>query len=274
MGCVLPGFVIGLHSRSEPLKRPRGTEDGSAAARGRVALVDDEPLFRQALSQSLAEAGFEVAEFESGQTMLAYLNADNEVHLIILDWKMPLMNGIDVLKQLRQDGYETPVIFLTGLSHAIYEEAALAGGAVDFIGKSRGFAILLKRAELSLRRARTRERRAAKAAATTATGSLKVGDLDLFPEANRAVWKGKAIKLTLSEFQMVRLMAEHAGDHIPYQQLYKVVLAKHTSSSDEKTDLEANVRTFIKRIRRGFVEIDAGFDRIENYAKFGYRWRR
>ena len=63
------------------------------------------------------------------------------------------MSGIDVLKQLRHDGCKTPIIFLTGLSDASYEEAALIGGAVDFIEKSRGFAILLKRAELSLKHA-------------------------------------------------------------------------------------------------------------------------
>jgi two-component system response regulator ChvI len=269
----LPELVADVQSKPERL-RPRGA--GSAAigtSRGHIALVDDEPLFRQALCQNLAEAGFETTEFECGQTMLAHLKTDNAVDLVILDWKMPKMNGIDVLKHLRHDGYEMPVIFLTGLSHAIYEEAALTGGAVDFIEKSRGFAILLRRAELSLKRSLSRKRRLGKAVDVTATGNLRVGDLDLFLDANRATWKGEEIKLTVSEFQMVRLMVERAGQHVPYNQLYDVVLGKRSSAGGEKADFETNVRTFIKRIRRGFVDIDADFDRIENYAKFGYRWR-
>ena len=195
-----------------------------------------------------------------------------EVDLVILDWKMPKMNGNDVLKQLRREGYEVPVIFLTGLSQPIYEEAALTGGAVDFIEKSRGFAILLKRAELRLKRARSRQRGLGKAVDIAATGNRRIGDLDLFLDTNRATWKGEEIKLTASEFQMVRLLAERAGQHVPYSQLYGMVLGKHLSTG-EKTDFETNVRTFIKRIRRGFTDTDPSFDRIENYAKFGYRWR-
>ena len=63
---------------------------------------------------------------------------------------MPKMDGIDVLRQLRASGIEVPVIFLTVLSDQIYEEAALAGGAVDFVEKSRSLPILLKRMQLIL----------------------------------------------------------------------------------------------------------------------------
>ena len=94
------------------------------------------------------------------------------------------------------------------------------------------------------------------------------------PDANVAFWKGKKVCLTVNECKMVRLMAERAGDHVPYDQLYAVVPSKHSATDVEKAAIKMNVRTFIKRIRRGFVDIDPGFDQIENYAKFGYRWRK
>jgi two-component system response regulator ChvI len=269
--------VLARDIRSKPvLPRRTGEAENMAASalRGRVILVDDEPLFRQALCENLADAGFETVEFECGPSMLEHLKTNSTVDLIILDWKMPKMNGIDVLKHLRRDGYTMPVIFLTGLSHAAYEEAALTGGAVDFIEKSRGFAILLKRAELSLKRARSREKRFGATMDEAATGTLKIGHLALSLDTNTASWKGNEVSLTASEFKMVRLMAERAGDHVPYGQLYDVVLSKHSTTDGEKADIEMNVRTFIKRIRRGFVDVDACFDCIENYAKFGYRWRK
>ncbi len=63
--------------------------------------------------------------------------------IILLDWKMPHMTGIEVLRELRQRQVEVPVVFLTVLSDQFYEEAGLIEGAVDFVEKSRGFAILL-----------------------------------------------------------------------------------------------------------------------------------
>ncbi len=68
--------------------------------------------------------------------------------MILLDWRMPQLAGIDVLRRLRRSGITIPVIFLTVLSDDIYEEAALAGGAVDFIDKSRRLPILIKRLQL------------------------------------------------------------------------------------------------------------------------------
>jgi two-component system response regulator ChvI len=270
----LPGLAASDQDRQVLTKRARAVEGaGNAGPRGRVVLVDDEPLFRQALGQNLVDAGFDILEFDSGQKMLAQLKDGCEADLVILDWRMPEMNGIDVLKRLRDGGYEMPVMFLTGHSHVVYEEAALSLGAVDFIEKTRGFGILLRRAELSLKRARARRRQTNGGVSAAASGTLKFGDLDLLLDVNCARWKGQAVKLTLSEFKMVRLMAENAGQHVPYQQLYDLVPGKRSAADLQKGNFETNVRTFIKRIRRSFTDIDINFDRIENYAKFGYRWR-
>ncbi|HLS69964.1 MAG TPA: response regulator, partial [Kiloniellales bacterium] len=116
----------------------------------RIAVVDDDPLFRETLTENLTDADFAVEAFDGGEPFFSWLNDGGEVDLVLLDWRMPDVNGIEVLRRLREDGSEVPVIFLTVLSEQIYEEAALHSGAVDFVEKSRSFAILRKRIDLIL----------------------------------------------------------------------------------------------------------------------------
>ena len=117
----------------------------------RVLVVDDDAFFLESLAQNLADAGFQVETAADGESALSQMsNAANAADLVILDWKMPGLTGIEVLRRVRQGGVETPVIFLTTLTDQIYEESALASGAVDFVEKSRSFVILLKRIDLIL----------------------------------------------------------------------------------------------------------------------------
>src|SRR5215469_15854122 len=113
-----------------------------------LLLVDDDDLFRESLGLNLIDEGYEVTSFANGAEALAYLEQGGGADVMLLDWRMPQLTGIEVLRNLRGRGMALPVIFLTALSDDIYEEAALAGGAVDFIDKSRRLPILLKRLEL------------------------------------------------------------------------------------------------------------------------------
>src|SRR5881394_2825461 len=112
-------------------------------ARVRVLLIDDDDEFRESLSLNLMDEGFAVTTFANGPAVLEHVAAGETADVILLDWRMPGMNGFEVLRELRQRGAMTPVIFLTVLSDDIHEEAALAGGAVDFIDKSRRLSILV-----------------------------------------------------------------------------------------------------------------------------------
>ena len=159
---------------------------------------------------------------------------------------------------------------MTSLSDQVYEEAALSGGAVDFVEKSRGFTILLKRVELALSGQRGQSQQPAGEAEV---GELTIADLDLRLDSNRATWKGQEVELSLTEFRMVRFLAERAGQDVAYRQLYDLVHGKDFVAGHGSDGYRANVRTFVKRIRQKFVSLDASFDRIENYAGFGYRWR-
>jgi two-component system response regulator ChvI len=113
-----------------------------------LVLVDDDDLFRESLSLNLIDEGYQVTSFGNGRDALAYLEGGGASDVVLLDWRMPDITGLEVLRRLRRAGITAPVIFLTVLSDDVCEEAALEGGAVDFIDKSRRLPILLKRLEL------------------------------------------------------------------------------------------------------------------------------
>jgi len=194
------------------------------------------------------------------------------IALFLVDERMPGMTGIEVLRRLRETDATTPVIFLTALSDQIYEEAALIGGAVDFVEKTRSFSILLRRIELALGTARAEPRPEPARGEAPSAPEATIGPLDLAIETARAQWKGARVDLTLSEFNIVRYLAERAGQDVRYREIYDLVRGKGFVAGTGMDGYRANVRTFIKRIRQKFREVDPEFDAIENYAGFGYRW--
>ncbi len=220
------------------------------------------------LGLNLVDEGFQVVSFSGGATALDHFEHGGAADAILLDWRMPGMDGLEVLRRLRRKGTSTPVIFLTVLSDDIYEEAALEGGAVDFIDKSRRLSILVKRLNLicdGLRSAPETDGRPVDEA-------MHVGELELRFDTNRASWRGQFVDLTLTEFKIVALLAVRTGEDVGYRELYDLVRGKDFVAGYGAEGYRANVRTFIKRIRKKFRDVDGEFDHIFNYAGFGYRW--
>jgi two-component system response regulator ChvI len=232
-----------------------------------LLLVDDDNLFRESLGLNLVDEGYEVTSFENGRAVLAYLEGGGGGDVMLLDWRMPDLNGLEVLRRMRERGIAIPVIFLTLLSDDIYEEAGLAGGAVDFIDKSRRLPILIKRLQLILDGSRP-----VAEPEPSRPDTLSLGRLQLRFDINRASWSGKTIDLTLTEFRILALLAERAGQDVGYREIYDLVHGKNFVAGHGTEGYRANVRTFIKRIRRKFRDVDPQFDHIQNYAGFGYRW--
>ncbi len=234
-----------------------------------VVLVDDDDPFRESLCLNLKDEGFQVTEFAEGASALDFFLTGGEADVLLLDWKMPVMDGLEVLRRLRTTSVAVPVIFLTVLSDQVYEEAALAGGAVDFIEKSRSFTILLRRVRLI-----TAGRKSGTAAPVEDSGEVvRFGHLHLRPASKRAHWKGVQVDLTRREFNIVESLAARAGRDVTYREIYDTVHGKGFHAGYGADGFRANVRTFIKRIRRKFRDIDADFAAIENFPGFGYRWR-
>lgn len=237
----------------------------------RVALVDDDDMFRESLGMNLGDEGFEVVAFERGQPALDWFRQGGSADIVLLDWRMPKMDGLEVLREMRAAAIDTPVIFLTVLSDQIYEEAALAGGAVDFVEKSRSLPILLKRMQIILDGRKGEPAQEADPLAQQ-TGTVQYGDLELRLEGSRALWKGVRVDLTLTEFNIVRVLASKPGQDVSYRDIYDLVHGRGFVAGYGPAGYRANVRAFIKRIRQKFRAVDDGFDMIFNYPGFGYRW--
>src|ERR1700747_586806 len=162
-----------------------------------LLLVDDDDLFRESLGLNLIDEGYEVTSLGNGRAALTYLEGGGPADVVLLDWRMPNLTGLEVLRRLRRSGITIPVIFLTALSDDIYEEAALEGGAVDFIDKSRRLSILLRRLRLILENRRSRPEGAPEAAEL-----IEVGSLTLRTDTSRAYWRSHELELTLTEFNI------------------------------------------------------------------------
>ena len=239
-------------------------------SRAHILVVDDDELFRESVSTNLVDAGYSTNAFADGNTAVRYLTSGPNADIVLLDWKMPGMTGIEVLQRLRMEKIDIPVIFLTVLNDQIYEEAGLLGGAVDFVEKSRSFSILLRRIELILSGHKAKN-------AQNGDGEnqsvAKYGDMTLRYDSRRAIWKQINVGLTLTEFNIVAYLIEHADRDVSYREIYDIVHGEGFVAGDGEIGYRTNVRAFIKRIRQKFRDIDPEFTQIKNYPGFGYRWR-
>lgn len=242
---------------------PASPAPGTAGS-ATVVIVDDDPMLRRTVATNLEDAGYQVVPFEGGKAALDYFAEGGRASAIILDWHMPELEGPEVLRRLRAAGNAVPVLFLTGHNQPIYEEAALAGGAVDFVDKSKSFGIILQRLRLAIE--------GAKAAPAAAPGAATTG-LDFDDQSSRAAWRGNQIDLTLTEYRVTRLLAARAGRDVSYREIYDLVRGEGFRAGSGEQGYRANVRALIKRIRQKFRDVDPSFDLIENYPGFGYRWK-
>jgi two-component system, OmpR family, response regulator ChvI len=231
----------------------------------RLILVDDDNDFREAASAELNDLGFEVTSFFDGTAMLASVAEGVAADVIVLDWSLPSITGIDLLPRLRREGILLPVVFLTGRSSLNHENLAFDRGALDFVDKARGVQILAKRLRLIVESSkRPRE--------VTADETFHCGRLMLKPRISRAFWDDTDVNLTLTEFNIVRLLASSIGNHVTYRAVYDCMHHVGFIAGSGEHGYRTNVRSSIKRIRNKFRLIDPDFDGIENYPSFGYRW--
>ena len=229
----------------------------------RLILVDDDELLREVLAGNLAQAGYDVQVFSDPLIALKEI-PDLQAELIILDWKMPGMSGLELLQALRGRGVATRALFFTSHNDTIYEEAALALGAADFVDKTRSFAILERRIAMSLGREESE--------AGSAPGSdVVAGPLTLNPANHAAAWRNQTVELTFGEYRVVELLAT-SGRDLSYREIYDALRGENFIAGEGPDGYRANVRALIKRIREKFLAVDPDFASIANYPGFGYRW--
>jgi two-component system, OmpR family, response regulator ChvI len=241
--------------------RPMAEQKSSHMPAPTIVVVDDDQDILDLVKTMLELEGHQVMTFHSGRAALEGLGARSP-NLIILDIKMPEIDGMELLRRLRRKS-QVPVIFLTGKSDEVDEVLALRLGADDFIRKPFSQRVLVERVRTVLRRFRSGDPGESEAGA----GVMERGSLRLDQERHSCRWKGKEVTLTVTEFRLLEALAARPG-------VIKSRDALMDSAYEDQVYVDdRTIDSHIKRLRRKFREVDDTFDRIETLYGVGYRFK-
>ncbi|MEY4269709.1 MAG: hypothetical protein RLZZ58_925 [Pseudomonadota bacterium] len=228
-----------------------------------IALVDDDRNILQSLSIALQAEGFVVRIYNDGEAALRPL-IDNPPDLAVFDIKMPRMDGLELLRRLREKN-NVPVIFLTSKDDEIDEALGLAMGADDYIAKPFSQRLLVARIRAILRRSDA-SRAATAADDEPVPEPIARGRLSMDPARHRVQWDGRDVTLTVTEFLILETLAVRPGIVKSRNQLMDAAYQDDVYIDDRTID------SHIKRLRRKFREVDAEFDAIDTLYGAGYRF--
>jgi two-component system response regulator ChvI len=228
-----------------------------------IALVDDDKNILTSVSMALEAEGFNVRSYSDGAEALAGLS-QRPADLAILDIKMPRMDGMEVLAKLRTQS-RMPVIFLTSKDDEIDEVLGLRMGADDYITKPFSQRLLIERIRALLRREKGGEE--GPAGGEAAEAPLVRGELTLDPARHLCSWRGERISLTVTEFLILKALAQRPGHVKNRDQLMDAAYGESVYVDDRTID------SHIKRLRKKFRDLDDSFQQIETLYGVGYRYR-
>ena len=229
-----------------------------------IALVDDDRNILTSLSVALQAEGFVTRLYSDGETALKALT-DNVPDLAVLDIKMPRMDGMELLRRLRERT-DFPVIFLTSKDEELDEALGLAMGADDYIAKPFSQRLLIARIRAVLRRTEMRARPLEEAGAESPVDEIVRGRLSMDPARHRVRWDGRDVTLTVTEFMILEALAQRPGVVKSRNQLMDIAYQDDIYVDDRTID------SHIKRMRRKFREVDGEFKAIETLYGVGYRF--
>ena len=228
-----------------------------------IALVDDDRNILTSVSIALQAEGFLTRVYSDGETALKAL-VDNPPDLAVLDVKMPGMDGMELLRRLREKT-NVPVIFLTSKDDELDEALGLAMGADDYIAKPFSQRLLIARIRAVLRRAEMRAHPPSEAEQEDVPPIIR-GRLRLDPARHRVAWDDKNVTLTVTEFMILEALAQRPGVVKSRNQLMDVAYQDDIYVDDRTID------SHIKRLRRKFRAVDNEFKAIETLYGVGYRF--
>jgi two-component system response regulator ChvI len=227
-----------------------------------IVLVDDERNILTSLGIALEAEGYKVRTYNDGAAALEAL-AEETADLAILDIKMPRMDGMELLRRLRQQT-DMPVIFLTSKDEEIDELFGLKMGADDYITKPFSQRLVVERVKAVLRRFQPKD---AAAVATEAARVLERGKLKLDPERHTCHWDNAPVMLTVTEFLILQALATRPG-------VVKTRDALMDAAYDDQVYVDdRTIDSHIKRLRKKFKQVDDNFDVIETLYGVGYRFK-
>jgi len=230
----------------------------------KIYLVDDDENILTSVSMFLENEGYQVRCFHDGASALEVLN-NEPPDLAVFDIKMPRMDGLELLRRLRQTS-NLPVIFLTSKDDELDEAIGLSVGADDYITKPFSQRLLGERIKAILRRASLTSIELPEPDVDDAN-VMKRGKLTLDPNRHACSWDGQPVRLTVTEFLILEALARRPGFVKSRDQLMDAAYDDQIYVDDRTID------SHIKRLRKKFRKTDKEFDGIETLYGVGYKYR-
>ncbi len=228
-----------------------------------IALVDDDRNILTSVSIAMQAEGYVTRIYSDGETALKAM-LENPADLGIFDIKMPRMDGLELLRRLREKS-AMPVIFLTSKDEELDEALGLAMGADDYITKPFSQRLLIARVKAILRRA-TYDKSPDNEGTAEEPEPMVRGSLEMDPARHHVRWAGKSLTLTVTEFMILEALASRPGVVRTRDQLMDAAYQDDVYVDDRTID------SHIKRLRRKFREIDPEFSAIDTLYGAGYRF--
>jgi two-component system response regulator ChvI len=233
-----------------------------------IALVDDDRNILTSVSIALENEGYKINTYTDGASAFEAFKT-SVPDLAILDIKMPRMDGMELLRRIRQKS-DMPVIFLTSKDEEIDELFGLKMGADDFIHKPFSQRLLVERVKTILRRANLKDAPQGDKSLTSKEGDAKAlerGKLRLDSERHICLWDGKQVTLTVTEFLILQSLAQRPG-------VVKSRDALMDAAYDDQVYVDdRTIDSHIKRLRKKFKVVDDDFEMIETLYGVGYRFK-
>jgi DNA-binding response OmpR family regulator len=235
-----------------------GAPHAAAGSRGSVLVVDDEPTVAEVVARYLQRAGY-VTEIASDGAMAMDAAAELHPDLIVLDVKLPHIDGLEVMRRLRgEDSWRPAVILLSGRSGELDRIIGLRSGADDYVVKPFSAAELVARVDAVLRRA---EPRAAEHAEP-----MQFGELCIDPSARRVVVRGAEVRLAQRELDLLTYLARHPGQAFSRDELIRAVW-QYSFYTETST-----VTVHIRRLRAKLEDDPADPRHLKTVWGVGYRF--
>ncbi|GGN47942.1 transcriptional regulatory protein ChvI [Novosphingobium indicum] len=245
-----------------PPASPEETNGASEPRQQTIALVDDDRNILTTVSIGLQAEGFATRVYADGETALKAL-LENPPDLAIFDIKMPRMDGLHLLKALREKS-SLPVIFLTSKDEEPDEALGLAMGADDYITKPFSQRLLVARIRAILRRSDLPRSTAETTETANVPEPVVRGRLRLDPARHQVTWNDEPVSLTVTEFLILEAMAVRPGVVKSRNQLMDAAYNEDIYVDDRTID------SHIKRLRRKFRAVDPEFSAIDTLYGAGY----
>ncbi len=229
-----------------------------------ITLIDDDRNILTSVSMALEAEGFAVKTFSDGEEGLKGVTG-SPPDLVVLDIKMPRMDGMEVLSKLREQS-SIPVIFLTSKDDEVDEVIGLRMGADDYITKPFSQRLLIERIRALLRRQDLLKQKEDEGTKAKAEKVVR-GHLELDDARHLCTWKGQPVNLTVTEYLLVKALAQRPGHVKNRDQLIDMAYGENIYVDDRTID------SHLKRVRKKFKQTDDDFNHIETLYGIGYRYK-